>query len=166
MKTTFIRLSAFVLLFALMGAGCEKEDDDWIEIDPFVANTQLSTQLDLIFSKNNDCLQISDKKDTVLFPIFSNEDFTKIDDCNTIPEVDFGNYTLITGKIMVPSMPYNISAITLISNSTESKYKLNVSIDKCNECYPTIGFLYFWRLYPKLNSKYKFELLITENKKI
>jgi hypothetical protein len=27
MKTTFLKISAFVLLFALMGAGCEKEMD-------------------------------------------------------------------------------------------------------------------------------------------
>ena len=165
MKTTLLKISFIFLLLSLMGAGCEKGNDEWSQIDPLVANTQLSTQLDLIFSKNNDCLLSFNEKDTILSPIFSSEDLLKIDDCNTIPEIDFGNYTLITGKIMVPSMPYNISTITLISNSAESKYKLEVSIDKCNECYPTIGFLYFWRLYPKLNSKYKFELSITENKK-
>jgi len=166
MKTTIFKISAFVLLFALMGAGCEKDENEWIQIDPLVANAQLNTQLDLAFSKNNDCLLNFYKKDTDLFPIFSNEDLLKIDDCNTIPEINFSNNTLITGKIMVPSMPYSISTITLTSNIAKSTYKLEVLIDKCNECYPTIGYLYFWRLYPKLNSKYKFELSIIENKEI
>ena len=29
MKTTIFKLSAFILLFALMGAGCEKEKNDY-----------------------------------------------------------------------------------------------------------------------------------------
>ena len=166
MKPTIFKISAVVLLFALMEAGCEKEDNKWVQISPSVASTQLSTQLDLIISKNNDCILNFYEKDTVLSPIFSREDLLGIGDCYSIPEIDFENYTLITGKIKVSSMPYSISSITLLSDSSESKYKLEVLVDRCNECFPTIGFLYFWKLYPKLNSKYKFELLVTENKKI
>jgi len=36
MKTALLKLSAFVLLFALMGAGCEKDEENLIELDGYI----------------------------------------------------------------------------------------------------------------------------------
>ncbi len=83
----------------------------------------------------------------------------EIDSCSIIPEIDFDEFTLIVGKFMVSSISDSISNITLSSNNT-TKYILEVSIYKPDGRYAAIGQLYFWRLYPKLESENDFELLI------
>lgn len=161
MKTTILKISFIFLFLSLMGAGCEKEEDEWIVINSSTQNTGIVNQLDIIFSEDNRCL-LNFQKDTVLHTIFAHNAFMGMDNCNSIPDIDFGAYTLIAGKIMVASLSDHISAITLTSNRAKNGYNLDVSIDKCDECYGAIGYLYFWRLYPKLNSKYNLELLVTE----
>lgn len=161
MKTTIFKISFIFLFLSLIGPGCEKEDDEWIEINPSNQTTGTANQLDIIFSEDNNCL-LNFQGDTVLHTVFVPTTFMGMDNCNNIPEIDFGAYTLIAGKIMVASISDHISAITLTSNRAKDGYKLNVSIDKCDGCYAAIGYLYFWRLYPKLNSEYNFELVVTE----
>ncbi|MBN1651591.1 MAG: hypothetical protein JW857_09690 [Bacteroidales bacterium] len=166
MKTKILKISATSLLLAilsllLMAAGCEKDNGVWIQIEPINPNEQISEKLDSIFSRDNNCL-LNFEKDTLFHTIFSYADFNAIDTCNTVLEIDFDKYTLVTGKVMVPEMTYSISGITLTYNNASDVYKLEVSIDKCEECYTVIDYLYFWRLYPKLNSKYKIEILLTE----
>lgn len=36
MKTTLLKLSAFILLFTLMGTGCEKEEDNLVKLDGYI----------------------------------------------------------------------------------------------------------------------------------
>ncbi len=138
-----------------------KSDGEWIQINPSELDNQTAAQLDLIFSRDNNFL-LNFQEDTVLQVIFSHSDFGELDNCNTISEIDFDNYTLIAGKITVPSISDNISDISLSSSNIRGSYKLEISIDKCVECYWAIGNLYFWRLYPKLNPGYKIDFSVTE----
>lgn len=161
MNTTILKISFISLFLSLMVPGCEKEEDEWIVINSSTQNTGIANQLDIIFSEDNNCL-LNFQKDTILHTIFAQNDVAGMDNCNSIPDIDFGEYTLIAGKIKVASVSDRISAITLTSNRAKDGYKLDVSIDKCDECFGAIGYLYFWRLYPKLNSKYNFELVVTE----
>ena len=162
MKIYITKISRYILflltlsLFLTM-ATCEKEDE-WIQIESYNPDKQLGILLDSIFSQKNNCL-LNFQADNVFHAIFSNSDFMEIDSCNNIPEIDFNEYTLIIGKIMVSSISDSISNITLSSNNT-SKYELEVFIYKPDGRYAAIGQLYFWRLYPKLESENDFELLI------
>lgn len=46
MKTTILKLSAFILLFALMGAGCEKDDELLLEISPNSETAVIQKEVD------------------------------------------------------------------------------------------------------------------------
>jgi hypothetical protein len=153
------------LIIILATVGCSKDsiksDGEWIQINPSEPDVQTAAQLDLIFSRENSCL-LNFQEDTVFHVISSHSDFGELNNLNTILEIDFDNYTLIAGKITVPSISDRISEITLTSSNTMSRYKLEISIDRCVECYWAIGNLYFWRLYPKLNAGYKINFSVTD----
>ena len=158
-------LAIFLLLLPLcvvLLGGCKKGEGESIQIDSLTLDEKTDIQLNSIISKNNNCL-LNFQKDIVSHVIFNQSELNKLDNCNSIPEIDFSKYTLIVGKIMVSSISDNISAITLTSNETKATYNLEVSISEPDGCYAAIGHLYFWRIYPKLNAKYDFRLLVTGN---
>ena len=152
-----------MFLFAcLVGAGCEKEEGEWIQIDSLMPNEETGIQLNSIVSNNNNCL-LYFQKDTVFYVISNQNDLAKMDNCNSIPEIDFKKYTLIIGKVMVSSISDNISAIVLTSNATENSYNLKISILEPDGRYGAIGHLYFWKVYPRLETGYDFKLSVTKN---
>ena len=155
MKQIFI----FLVLCILIMSSCQKENE-WVQIDSIQADLELTDYLDSIFSEQNSCLTIFDN-DTLFHVIFSSDDIKSIDNCNEFSEVDFKEYTMIVGKIMVSSISDKLGPINLSSDS--NKYLLEVSIDKCTECYAAIGYLYFWELYPKLNAQNNFEMIVAQN---
>jgi len=167
MKIKKINLFTFFLLLlslcvVLLGAGCEKDDNlegEWIQIDSLMPDTQISGQLSSIFTENNNCL-LNFQEDTVCHVIFNQEELKEIDTCNIIPDIDFEKYTLVVGKVMVPGMVSSISKVLLVYNSAKDMYKIEVSIDECEECYTVIGYLYFWRVYSRIESGYDFKLLV------
>jgi hypothetical protein len=166
MKTAILKMGFIFLFLSLTGAGCEDNENnggEWIKIGSLTTDVQLSTQLDVIFSEDNECLQ-NFQEDTLLHTFFTRNDVMEIDNCNTIPEIDFDKYTLIGGKIMVSSISDQISAINLTSNDIKGKYKIEVSIYEPDGRYAAIGYFYFWRLYPKLESKYQIELSVDKKK--
>lgn len=168
MKTKKLKLlSVFMLLIplfvVLLGAGCEDDEaeGEWSQIDSIMPDTQLSIQLSSIFSENNDCLKAF-QNDTVYIVLYSQKELAEIDTCNIIPDIDFDEYTLIVGKVKVPGMVSSISNITLLHSDPKNRYKLEIVVDDCEECYTAIGYLFFWRLYPKLETGHDFELFINK----
>jgi hypothetical protein len=162
MKLKVLKISAIILLYSLLGAGCEKNEDEWTTIESLTPDISIKTQFDLIFSDDNECL-IGFQTDTVYDIFYSQAELEKIDTCNIVPIVDFEKYSLIAGKVMVPGMISNISDITLTYCDSKDSYKLEVFIDECEECYDAIGYLFFWRLYPKVKTEYNFNVFIGKN---
>ena len=157
MKSKILKLSSIVLLLLFIGAGCQDNEIELIRIDSINTNAQISEHLDSIFSRNNNCL-LNFEKDTLINTIFGFADFNEIDNCHDISEIEFDNYNLIVGKIKVASVSDKISSIVLTSNN--SNYIIEVSIDKCVECWGAIGYIYFWRLYPKLQSEFEIKFSV------
>lgn len=154
---SILKLSTVLLFFTFISAGCQKDDDEWLQIEPINPNAQITEHLDSIFSMNNNCL-LNFEDDTLIHTIFNYIDFKEIDSCHDLSEIDFDNYTLIVGKIKVASISDQISSIVLTTNNRN--YKMEASIDKCVECYWAIGYIYFWRLYPKLQSNIEIKLSV------
>lgn len=162
MKIKILKLSIIILLLSLMGVGCERDNGVWIQIDSLEPNKEIKTNLNSIFTDNNECL-LNFQEDTVFNVFYSQDELKKIDTCNTIPEINFNEYTLIVGKVMVSSISDSITSIILTSNTTKARYNLEISIHEPVGRYGAIGYLYFWRLYPKLESDYNIKLFINKN---
>jgi hypothetical protein len=160
MKRIIFKTSIAFLLLFMMGAGCKNEYEKFVQIDPLVPDAQISSQLNSAFSKDNNCL-LSFREDTVYHVISTRKELAEIDNCTSIPDIDFDKHTLIVGKVMVTGMVSSISEVSLSYNSADDIYLIEVSIDDCEECYTAIGQLYFWRVYPKLKSGSSFKLLVT-----
>lgn len=151
-------MSLFVV-FMLMEASCQHDEEHQTFIMPIELENDMRHQLDSIFSSENTCL-INFSNDTVFHFLFSEEDFRNVDECNEITEIDFNKYTLVVGKIQVASINDSIFDIELFEE--DKKYKIEIKIEKCTECYGAIGQLYFWRLYPDLSPYYEKNILVTE----
>ena len=152
MALNTLRLSIVIILITFLSMGCQKDEDVWEQIAPININTQISEHLDSIFSEQNNCL-LNFEKDTLLHTIYGINDFDEVASCNNISEIDFDNYTLIVGKIMVSSISDSISSVVLTTNNCS--YKIKATIDKCEECWGAIGHIYFWIIYPRLRSEFK-----------
>lgn len=162
MKAIIKKISLIFLLFILVGVGCEKEEGEWIKIDSLTLNEETDIQLNSIFSSNNNCL-FNFQKDTVFHVIFNQNELRKFDNCNSVPEIDFSKYTLIVGRVMVSSISDNISSIELNLNKNNASYNLKVSIFEPEGRYGAIGYLYFWKVYPQLETTFDFKLSVTKN---
>jgi len=155
------------ILFIANIPGCTKDTpeikDEWVEIDSIMPNQEISERLNSIFLDSwnkNQCLNINYR--TILYRVNSVEEYEKIDTCNSTPIIDFSKYTLTLGGFGLPSAYYEISDIKLSSNKAKGTYNFEISVDTCEYCYPVYGYKYFWRLYPKLNSEFQFQLLIKQ----
>ncbi len=158
--TTFLLL--LPLCVVLLGAGCDEKEDEIINIEPVTPDTSTEAQLNIIFSDDNDCL-VGFKLDSICELLYNQEELEETDTCNSIPLIDFDEYSLIAGKVMVPGMVSTISDIKLAYNGSEERYKLEIFVNECDECYDVIGYLFFWRLYPKLEAGYDFDVIFHKN---
>ncbi len=162
MKRVVLQTGISFLLLFMMGAGCTKDGEEWVQVDSLIPDAQLSSQLNSTFTENNACL-LNFQKDTVFHVIYNKKELAEINICNTIPDVDFDKCTLIVGKIMVSSISDNISEIILTSNDNKAIYNIEISIFEPDGRYGAIGNLFFWRIFPRLKSGYDFKLLVTNH---
>ena len=69
-----------------------------------------------------------------------------------LPEVDFGKYTLIIGKVMMPYLGFYIDKKELLTG--EDALKLTIYTKNDNEILAcALQHLYYWGLYPKQSQK-------------
>lgn len=164
MKKNHLKLiSVFFLSLSLIGflmSGCEN-NDTIITVEPVTPDENIVLDLDNMFSKENDCL-IDFKQELVYEILYTQADLNKMDTCSSVPTVDFENYTLIVGEVMVPGIVSTITNVVLNYNQSKDKYILEVSVNECEECFPSIDYLFFWRLYPKLSTDSDFEIIINK----
>ena len=156
MKSKILHFTSILLLTIFTIMSCQKEDE-WVGIEGLNTESHIAEQLDSIFSHDNDCLTMIEDKGQ-LRAIFGSNNFQELDNCHQTPEINFNEHTLIVGKIQVFSISDDIASINL--SSKNNKYKVEVLIDKCTECYSAIGYLYFWKVYPKLKPGYSYELVV------
>lgn len=156
MKPKDFSLISIFILAIIMFVSCEKESE-WVKIDSVDAGIELSEHLDSIFSEQNSCL-VNFDNENIIHAVYSANNIGNIDTCHEFSEINFSNYTLIVGKVQVYSISDAIASINL--NSKDNSYKVEIVIDKCTECYGAIGSLYFWKLFPKLNTGYNFEMVV------
>lgn len=86
------------------------------------------------------CIIINSRKD--LEEIYSGE--------KELPEIDFQQYTLVVGYVMMPAGGYKCVKQELVSTTMASNSILNLYVEDIYEYNPcVITPLYFWGLYPK-----------------
>lgn len=163
MNRNILRLFLFLLLVSTFC--CSKENHEpkaeWIVIDSIMPGAEIADKLNEIFYEGwhkNECLLID--MDSILYPVFNMDEFANTDTCSDIPEIDFENLTLTIGGFTSPDDPNNISGIKLTVNEAKEIYSYEISMDTCEYCYHVFGYNYFWRIYPKLNPGYQFQLII------
>lgn len=97
----------------------------------------------LNFFKDSDesqCLLINSTEELL-------KNYTGVD---TFPNIDFSKYTLIVGQELMSESYYNILRQELLTEGDE--LILNVYVPKMEGGYYMVQHLFYWGLYPKLNS--------------
>ena len=97
----------------------------------------------LNFFKDSDesqCLLINSTEELLKY-------YTGVD---TFPNIDFSKYTLIVGQEMMPESYYTILRQELLTEGDD--LILNVYVPKMEGGYFMVQHLFYWGLYPKLNS--------------
>lgn len=150
MKNHKIHIVSLILLVAVICFACGEDDPEWQtvnEINPI--NPNLAAVLDDIISKDNDCLTLTSDGNQIR-AIFAESNFSVLDNCNDVPDIDFSNATLVAGKVELLSTNAKIGSV----NCTKlgSKYRIEVVLEQCDQCTEEVGFKYFWRLYPKFET--------------
>lgn len=152
-RINLLLISVFILTIFV---ACEKESG-WVQIDAVGTDAELSEHLDSIFSDNNSCLT-GFESSNIVYAIYSTASFETIDDCHDISGINFGNNTLIAGKVEIFSTLDKIGSVNL--SLKDNSYQVEVIIDKCTECPAGVGYLYFWSLYPVLKSEASFKMVV------
>jgi hypothetical protein len=93
MKTAILKISALLLLFSLMGAGCEKEEEagEFIEQEFFKFSD---------FGCENEPWHLKSGYANNYYIITSQQELEKYTESDCIPQIDFANYTVLIGNKM------------------------------------------------------------------
>ncbi len=159
------------LLLSIMVFGCTKENDDWLFIKEEVLDKNISTKLDDIFSKDNltiveyfDDINIGTNNSSLYDPqvstINSKDEFMKFNNGEEELNIDFSEYTLIFGKIIIPSISNSLSSKTLYYNDFRRNYKFELNVYRPQIGFTLVGEIYFWSIYQKLNPSYALNIEI------
>jgi hypothetical protein len=93
----------------------------------------------------------------LLFVICGQEDFLAV--CSSVngfvePEhIDFEKYCIIWGRVLTPHFPYTVQSKKLSICDVDNSYKYEVAIEECTNCWTALGRLYYWGVYPKMESE-------------
>ena len=139
---------------------CCSDDDscDWELIEPSVINDSINEEmLNIIFSEQN--VRLKDLDDTLLV-IRTRQDLENIYDIDDEVGIDFENYVLIGAKFKTSSISNSISKVNLNRCDMDSSHRLEVEVEQCTECFTAIGDLYFWRIYPSIDSQNSIDFVI------
>jgi len=142
----------------------ENNNCEWIELKPVVLTEQLKNDLDIIFSENNELVK-NIKGDTLLYAINSKEELLEISyNINTVIDINFENQSIIWGRFLTSSISNNIASKQLSVCYISSKYRYEISVEKCTDCWEALGYLYYWAIYPRKININNVSLVINELK--
>ena len=147
-------LISVIVLATVIFTACQK-DSEWVQINSVSTSAELTEHLDSIFSAQNNCLT-GFEKSNIVHAIYSTAGFEDVDDCHDISGINFGNNTLIAGKVQIFSTLDEIGSVNL--SLKDNSYQVEVIIDKKPNSPAGVGYLYVWSLYPVLNAGASFKL--------
>lgn len=152
------KLLIFTIIITLVN--CSNNIDsscDWEVIPSIIVPQETENNLNKIFSKDNTVLNNSDENDFIL-KITSKQQLNDLSDTELDISLDFDKYFIIGGRIQTNSISNKISNHELKVCYPQSLYKYEITIEKCTECYPAFGFLYYWKIYPTAINTNEIEL--------
>lgn len=155
MKTTILKISAFLLLFSLMWAGCEREKKPEIRELNYLRAEGFSLPGDTCFIKE------SETKDFNL-KINTQEEFEEYFGCKIefSPKIDFSQYTLLAGSRKVNCIYPNLVLQKILVDDENKTVQFKAQFAYNGGCYASLGVIYFHALIPKLYNNYKLDFNI------
>ncbi|KOH45399.1 hypothetical protein [Sunxiuqinia dokdonensis] len=162
MKTAILKISVFLLLFSLMGAGCEKDEEPEIKELNYLKVAGLSLQGDTCFIKKGETKDFN-------LEINSQEEFEEYFDCKIdfSPQIDFSQYTLLAGSRIVNCIYPSLVLQKILFDDESKTVQFKAQFEYDSGCYPSFGVIYFHALIPKLDNNYKVSFnvdIITDEK--
>jgi len=143
----------------------DKNNCEWTELKPVVLTEQLKNILDIVFSESNELVK-NIKGDTLLYVINNKEELLEIShNINTVIDIDFENQSIIWGRFLTSSISNNIASKQLSVCHPSSNYRYEISVEKCTDCWESLGYLYYWAIYPRKINVNNVSLIINELKK-
>ena len=131
------------------GDNGKNEDCSWNTVETVLLSEDLKIQLNHTFSEQNQLV----KKivgDTIVFVINNEQDFLKVCNDQTIASgMDFEKYSILWGRVLSSSISDKIDRKQLFECPEYTRYKYDIAIEKCVECWTALGYLYFWDVYLK-----------------
>ncbi len=147
----FIFFSA-IALWLFVATGCNKQEMRCdIALDVIKISNNAKVLLDSIISNKNTFLRTNLKDSLNIFVVNSKTDFKK--KFNTDIDIDFDTITIISGVVRTASISDKIDELVLYQCNTSEIFKLDISILIAKNGWTQIGYLYFWKAYPKINMK-------------
>ncbi|MDD3430399.1 MAG: hypothetical protein PHF38_00015 [Bacteroidales bacterium] len=163
MKNTAIFL---ILSSVTLGLSCNKngnvdpEPNDslcqWTFIDPILIGENLAQNLDVLFSDKNSLIR--SYKDTTLFIINTVEELNEIYSDSLVPLVDMDTVTIVGVKILTSSISDSISSASLFK--CDDKFKYEITINHCVDCWTALCYLYKWQVFKKLPERSGYSLIL------
>ena len=156
MKTGILFLSVMLLSFGCDNNGDlskdgngKNEDCSWNAVESVLLSEDLNIKLNTVFSEQNQLLK-NVIGDTIVFVINNEQDFLKVcDDQAIISAMDFEKYSIVWGRVLSSSISDKIARRQLFECPEYTRYKYDIAIEKCVECWTALGYLYFWDVYLK-----------------
>ena len=143
----------------------DKNNCEWTELKPVVLTELLKNILDIVFSESNELVK-NIKGDTLLYVINNKEELLEIShNINTVIDIDFENQSIIWGRFLTSSISNNIASKQLSVCHPSSNYRYEISVEKCTDCWESLGYLYYWAIYPRKINVNNVSLIINELKK-
>jgi hypothetical protein len=135
----------------------EDEDEfstncDWQIIREVTLSSELQDKLDSVFSKKNVIFSALSYDTTMLIINTQHQLLEYCNDNSVISQIDFENQTVIAGCFLTNSISNEILNRNLLYCEVNNKYKFEINVKYCAECYEALGFLYFWEIVPKINN--------------
>jgi hypothetical protein len=135
-------------------------DCDWQIVDGESVSNTLANVLDSVFSSKNDIFKDLESSYSYimehlqeLYIINSQQDFAQFCIDKTIAsQINLENFTLIAGKSYTSSISNKISDKNLFYCTNNDKYKFEITVEYCTECYWAEEYKYFWKMFPKINN--------------
>lgn len=151
MMKTFKFFFPLVLGILILSAGCDKEEDTKNKtVYPLTPSESIKTFFDESWTNGN-CFTRLDN-DT-LHVINDKAQFRAMYQCsNELPDINFDKYTLVLGsKVLFSLYDYAVEEQYIVMGDTPTLY-LRVR-EPVNGSWTSLGTLYYWAIYPKINSK-------------
>jgi hypothetical protein len=146
------RIFIFAILFFLgVNISAQNSDlyDEPVQVTPVTPTNEQKSRLDNVFSDSNELLR---RLNDTLLVISNQEDMIELQGFSEYPDMwmafDWDNYSIVGGKIVLPSISDEILSQQLLEYSPSS-YVYEIKVKKCTECWTALQQYYFWAIYAK-----------------